>query len=159
MKDSVHIVPFKAEHLQQLQPREFEGRELAALSIEEAEFRVKEYLRRGAAWALVKGGQVIACAGIFRHWRGVAEVWAVTTALVPCYPLAFHRAIRDGLRREIRVMNLHRVQTAVREDHVTSLKWLKRLGFNYEGAMRGYGPNGETYQRLAWVRRESQCRS
>lgn len=146
------IVPFEFDHLRQLQPREFEAAELCNQRPEEIRQRFQDYLNRGAAWTGVVGGQIIAVAGIILLWRGVAEIWAITTPLVTKYRKSFHQAIKYGLRRDIKVMDLHRVQVAVHEDHAVSRKWLKRLGFMEEGKMPGYGLQQETYVRLAWVR-------
>ena len=146
------IIPFRAEHLGLLQARKFEAHEMELLG--DPANRVREYLRGGAAYTGIVKGQVMGCAGIFPLWRGVAEVWMITTDLVSRYPKAFHQAIANGLEIAGHSMGLWRIQTAVHQNHLVSQKWLRRLGFNREGNMPGYGPDGATYIRMARLNRE-----
>lgn len=150
--ENLEIIPFECAHLKALMPRKFEARELAL--VDDMEQRTKEYLDRGMAYTGIIGDQILGCAGIFMLWRGVAEVWSVTTPLVEKYPLAFHRAISRGLKVVERSMGLWRIQVAIHGDHQVSLKWIQRLGFRLEGPMPGYGPDGATYERFAIVRKE-----
>lgn len=151
MKAKFEIVPLQSEHLRQIKPREFEAREMQQLGPAECDRMVQEYLQRGVAITGLFNGEIGFCLGLFRLWRGVADVWAVTTPLVSRFPKAFHKAAKEHLAHHIQDLALHRVQTAVRVEHGVSRKWLRRLGFKEEGGMPGYGPDGETYVRFAWV--------
>lgn len=141
------IIPFEFGHLKGLQAREFESRELDLL--DNLEGRTRDYLSRGMGYTCFIGSQVLVIAGMFIQWRGLAEVWSITTPLVTAYPLAFHRAISHGLKVMAQSMGIRRIQVAIHADHQVSHRWIQRLGFKWEGAMPGYGPDGATYVRFA----------
>jgi len=153
LKDRLVIIPFEPEHLYRLRPRGFEAKEMELLG--DPVGRVKEYLKYGVAYTGCVNGDIIGCAGLFRLWPGVAEVWAVTTPLVEKYPVSFHKAIYRGLERLQNDMGLWRIQTAIHKDHWVSQEWVKRMGFEFEGDMPGYGPDKSTYRRFA----RSRCLS
>jgi hypothetical protein len=148
--EKLRIIPFEFAHLQAMQARKFEAREMALVN--DMEERAREYMARGMGYTGIIGGRILACAGIFMLWRGVAEIWSVTTPLVEDYPLAFHRAISHGLKVVERSMGLWRIQVAIHEDHLVSQKWIQRLGFVSEAPMPGYGADGATYVRFARLR-------
>jgi hypothetical protein len=133
-----------------MQAREFEARELRLM--DDLEGRFREYMARGTGYTGILDNRILMCAGIFLQWRGMAEVWAVTTALVAEYPLAFHRAISKCLDVLERSMGLWRIQVAIHEDHLVSQNWIQRLGFRLECKKPGYGPDGATYMGFARVR-------
>ena len=114
--------------------------------------RAYEYLTHGPAFTGICGGQLIGCAGLFILWPGVAEAWAVSTPLWPSKALSVHKAILTGLNELSATLGLWRIQTAVNEAHKVSYKWVEHLGFKYEGAMPGYGPDAATYLRFGRVR-------
>jgi hypothetical protein len=145
VKAKLSIVPFEIEHLWQIQPREFEAREMQALGREACAWQAQEYLKRGPAWTGIIDGEILACGGAFQLWPGVAEIWAVTTARVTRWPLAFHRAIRRRLRELEENLGLWRLQVAIPAEHRVSVNWIRRLGFKDEGEKPHYGPRGETY--------------
>ena len=149
---NLQIVPFDPEHLRQLTPRSFEGTEMELLG--DYVERSRQYLKLGPAYTGIIDGQIMMCAGVFPLWRGVAETWLVTTPLVPQYPVCFHRAISRMLAILEKGMDLWRIQTALHWRHKVSHKWVKRLGFRWEGEMPGYGPDGETYIRFGRVRKK-----
>lgn len=152
----LEIIPFEPEHLRNLQARSFEGREMAAFADPEAQAR--EYLRRGPAFSGLIEGRLMGCLGVCLLWRGVAEVWMVTTDLVAQFPLAFHRAISQGIAVMEKSLNLWRLQVAVHHEHKISRNWLRRLNFQEEGEMPRYGPDGATYVRMARVKgKEEPC--
>jgi hypothetical protein len=146
----LRIIPFEFAHLAAMQPREFEARELALL--DNLEGRVDEYLAQGMAYTGIIGDRILACGGVIMLWRGVAELWLVTTGQVPEFPLAFHRAILKILALLERSMGLWRMQVAIHGEHLVSQYWVQRLGFKEEGPMPGYAPDGSTYVRFARVK-------
>lgn len=151
MRDDLQILPFQPEHLLGLEARSFEAREMA---LDDCPLRRSaDYQRRGLAYTVTKGGKIMFCVGLLLLWRGVAELWMVTTDLVQRSPLAFHRVMLQGLTVMMDNLGLWRLQTAVHSEHHLSQKWLRRMGFKYEGAMPAYGPDGATYIRMARVNR------
>ena len=143
----MRIIAFEPKHLEILNPRSFEGKEMFLLG--DVQERAKEYLRYGPAFTGIEGEQIIGCVGLVVLWPGVAEAWAVSTPLWPSKAKSVHKAITHGLKELSATLGLWRIQTAIHSEHVVSLRWLLRMGFNEEGYMSGYGPDGATYLRLA----------
>lgn len=146
----LQIVPFEFAHLKAMQAREFEAREMA--SLDNLEGRFQSYMAMGTGYTGLIDDQILMCAGIFLQWRGVAEVWAVTTPMVEQYPLAFHRAMSKCLEVLEKSMGLWRIQVCIHGDHHVSQKWIQRLEFVSEGPKPGYGPDGATYVGFARVK-------
>lgn len=94
-------------------------------------------------------GRVAMIAGIEPLWSGVGEAWAVTTPLVDRHRAAIARKVAAELPRQAADLGLHRLQAAVHDDHVRSRRWLEWMGFEPEGLMQGYGPDGAPYWRYA----------
>lgn len=142
----LEIVPFEPQHLEQLQFRDFEARELALLG--DWRPRAEFYRRAGPAWTGFYNGQIIGCCGLLLLWPGVAEAWLVTGELCNQYRLSFHRAVKRGLAQVCRDLGLWRLQAAVHKEHYVSRLWVERLGFAFEGFMPRYGPDGADYVRF-----------
>jgi hypothetical protein len=148
--EPLKIVPFEPVHLQAIEAREFEAREMAFLP-DMAE-RAREYMARGMAYTGFLGGRIMMCAGIVVLWRGVGEAWSVTTPLVADYPLTFHRTMSRILGLLERSMGLRRIQVAIHDHHYVSQRWIERLGFEFESFKPGYGPDGSRYVEFVRLR-------
>jgi hypothetical protein len=148
------VVPFAVEHLEQLTPREFEGRELAWLGPTAARERAALYRDLGPAFSGFMGDELMGCGGVVPLDQEVAEIWMVTTDLVARYPLAFHRAVRRGLAAAAASLKLRRLQTAIHAEHRVSRKWIQCLGFREELEPPLQGPEGAIYVRYG---REEPC--
>ncbi len=145
------IQPFTPEHLDHLDIRSFEAKEL-----EFAEDIRRSIVVLPDCFTGIEAGQVVAIAGIYVIWPGVADAFVISTPLVEKYPKAFHRAILRGLLHLCQKRHIRRLQTAVHVDHKVSRKWIKRLGFRPEGLMRAYGPDGSDYIRYARIWQEEK---
>ncbi|HEU0070940.1 MAG TPA: hypothetical protein VFS04_06575 [Alphaproteobacteria bacterium] len=145
---AIVIAPFTQAHLAAIAPGRFdaiaaEGLDLAALAASRADI--------GPAWTAVADGRVLGCAGIVPLWRGVGAGWLYAADEMRRYPVALHRTVLRGIAAAEVGLGLHRLQISVHEDFAASLAWVVRLGFACEGAMPGYGPNGDNYIRYARV--------
>lgn len=107
-------------------------------------------LTRGPAYTLENGG-IIACGGILPLWKGVGEVWVVSSPLVEKHPIFFAKTAWRKLFEMIKDLDLERVQSLVDAEHKVSMVWVERMGFKQEGVMRKY-MNGRDFIRYAWVR-------
>ncbi len=87
-------------------------------------------------------GKPIFAAGMKVIWKGVAEGWVLATKDVLDHPLLVARAIRKDFARIAKENNINRVQTAVRADYTTGLKFAKWLGLEEEGLMKKFGFDG-----------------
>ena len=84
----------------------------------------------------------IFAAGMKLIWSGVAEGWVLATKEVWDHPLLVARAIKKDFARIAKENNINRVQTAVRANYTTGLKFAKWLGLQEEGLMKKFGFDG-----------------
>lgn len=129
------IVPMTAAHL-------------ATLSLQPAQQLFSEIVRQpayvqslidgGPAYALVDGDEVFATAGLLPQWEGRAVAWALVSEAAGRRMVELHRAV-------LRCFEMHpfrRVETTVATHFEEGHRWARLLGFEREGTMRGYAPNG-----------------
>jgi hypothetical protein len=75
----------------------------------------------------------------------------LATSKVWDHPLIIARAIKKNFARLARENKIKRVQTAVRADFKTGLKFAKWLGLENEGLMKHYGFDGSDHYRYARI--------
>lgn len=114
-----------------------------------------EYLLRGPAYTIIKNGQVVWCGGLVMLWPGMAEAWGVPSMSLQDCPLGFHRLVVTVLRELIETMKLRRVQCTIASVFGISQRWVQALGFQHEGDMAMYGPDGADHKRYALVKGQS----
>jgi ribosomal protein S18 acetylase RimI-like enzyme len=104
----------------------------------------------GPCYSAVVDGVVIACAGLIPQWQGRAVAWALISNAAGPHFLGVHRAVR----RALQVHDFRRVETGVVVDFEEGHRWAKMLGFEREGRMRAYTPDGRDCDLYARVREE-----
>jgi len=96
----------------------------------------------GPAWAAECDGGLVGCSGITILWPGVAMGWAVfDPGLLKCNLLTVVRIYRGFIPRLMTENGIRRLQTHVYNTPVL-LRWARCLGFEKEGLMRGFAPDG-----------------
>ncbi|VVE74063.1 hypothetical protein PCA31118_04672 [Pandoraea captiosa] len=95
-------------------------------------------------------GRVVVCAGFFTLWEGNVRAWALIAGDIgPMGMLALHRAVR----RAMISCAARRIEVEVDTNFPQAHRWVKMLGgFEWEGTMRKYSPEGRDTDRYAWVR-------
>lgn len=129
------IVPFEPEHLERLtlQPSQ------AIMQPTLANPAYAKWLATsGPAYSLVDGDVVIASAGIIPQWENRALAWALISATAGKHFVVIHKAIR----RFFVLHNYKRIETAVDCSFEQGHRWMKMLGFEREGRMRAFMPDG-----------------
>ncbi len=144
----MRIVPFEPWHLGLIEPRWPNADIADGTKLQYGRF----YQRAGPAWSGVHHGKVIVASGIVMLWPGVVEAWLFASDGIKECKIAFHKAVVRMMEGLMRDANLHRIQTSCHSEYATSRKWLERLGFQCEGLMAGYAPDGTDYYRYAYVR-------
>lgn len=91
--------------------------------------------------------------GLSILWPGVAEVWTFPNERIKKHGLWVSRMTKKFLMQSFSAYNLHRVQARCLLGDNTALKWLLFFGFELEGTLYGYGPDGKDYHILAIVRK------
>lgn len=105
--------------------------------------------KEGFAWTGELDGRVLAIAGIAPQWSNRAIAWALISGEAGQHFPAIHRATRDFLIR----CPFVRVEATVDVGFNQGCRWLKMLGFELEGYMKAYRPDGADMLLFARVRR------
>jgi hypothetical protein len=101
------------------------------------------------AWTAFDDDDVLACMGLIPMWEHRAYAWGLLAVEAGRHLLGITRAVW-------RTMELHpfrRIETTVRADFVEGHRWARLLGFEREGALTAYAPDGATcdmYARIRW---------
>lgn len=100
---------------------------------------------KGAAFTLWWEGKPVAFVGGTRLWKGVYEVWAVTSDELSKCGVAATLALSKLLRRGMVITETHRVQMTVRSKYREGIKWACALGFKPECQLDKYGQDKSDY--------------
>lgn len=105
----------------------------------------------GMAFTIFHREQVIAIVGHSELWRGVAEVWSVTSDDIIPVRFSFQKLILGMLDTFQEGRNYTRVQFTVREGYAPAQRWAESLGFELEGTLVKYGPDGADHYMYARI--------
>jgi hypothetical protein len=99
----------------------------------------------GHAITALLNGRPAACFGSTRIWNGVEEMWSLMEERARKYAKTLTRIAIAY--RDYRVIsgNLHRLQINVRCNDRRAFRWALAIGFELEGTMRKYGPDGSDF--------------
>jgi ribosomal protein S18 acetylase RimI-like enzyme len=79
-------------------------------------------------------------------WTGVAEMWSIISDDARRYPKQLTLVAKGFSDIVAQSLSLHRLQLTVRSDEPRALRWAEYLGFEIEGLMKKYSPDGaDTY--------------
>ncbi|MCG8548240.1 MAG: hypothetical protein MJE12_28915 [Alphaproteobacteria bacterium] len=142
---SFRVIPFEASHIDdiELQPAQ------SALRTYLAAGHGPELSERSIAYTAVDD-RVIACAGVIPVWPGRDCAWAL---LSDCGPTVFWRVHR-AVKRFLDARLTRRIEMIVDPDHRAACRWARLLGFEEEGYMKSYSPDGRDALMFARIRDE-----
>ena len=142
-------------HGTRMEIREFRPSDIRAMTVQDAQLGDQAILSMmsnedwqqaqdiGIARTGVKGSIIIGSAGLMNVWEGRAIAWALLSKRVHRYDMIFiHRWVKCFLDRCERRWNLRRIETPIRCDFPQGVRWAEMLGFQCEGTMRRYDPQG-----------------
>jgi RimJ/RimL family protein N-acetyltransferase len=102
----------------------------------------------GLAWTAEHDGQVLAIAGLAPQWENRALAWALVSDNAGAHFKGIHRAVS----RFLTVCDFNRVEANVDVGFEAGERWMKLLGFEYEGYLKAYRPDGQDMLLFAKVR-------
>ena len=140
MDNILDVVPYKAEHGRYILSNQMNH----PLLDEDAKFDgdAMNLEQRGLAYTCMINNEPVAAAGMKMIWSGVAEGWVIATNKIWDHPLLVAKAIKKNFARLAKENNIKRVQTAVRANYTTGLRFAKWLGLQEEGLMKKFGFDG-----------------
>jgi len=109
--------------------------------------QVREALATYPAFTGFVDGVPIACAGMVEGALAIGGMWAILSEDARRHMLTLTRA---GLRM-LALYHYRRVETNVPVDFIAGCRWIGILGFECEGVMRKYAPDGSDQYRYARV--------
>ena len=102
--------------------------------------------RLGLAVTALVHGKPVAMFGCIVLWTGVAEIWSIISDDARRYPKQLTIVAKSFSDIVAQSLSLHRLQLTVRSDEPRALRWAEYLGFEIEGLMKKYSPDGaDTY--------------
>lgn len=99
---------------------------------------------------------VLGCGGIKIFWPGVGDAWIMLNHCICERPILFRikaiEFIRDKLLELMTENNIRRCGAIVKTDFEKANKLVRFLGFEYEGMMRKFAPDGRDMNIYGLVR-------
>ena len=106
---------------------------------------------KGNAYTLFANQKPVVAGGIYILWKGVAEGWVLANRNIFEIKLLACKEIKRRTDILCKKNNVKRLQTTVKYDFNTGIRFASWLGLKPEGIMRKYGPDGSDYYRMAKI--------
>ena len=140
----MNVIAFRPEHFQRI---DLQATQRMALSYVTPEYTMA-IAEAGPALTVLSGDKVLGCGGIALMPFGVGMLWAFVDGGAGPHFVAIHRITS----RFIDAVKVRRLETAVQDGFQPGCRWVEMLGFQKEGLMRSYGPDGSDFLRYARIR-------
>ena len=105
----------------------------------------------GLSYTLLVDNNIILAGGIIPFWDGVCEGWVMSSKRVFDHKIRAASAVKKRLDYLCINNNIRRLQTTVKEEFKTGVRFAEWLGLEKEGLMRYYGLDGTNYWRMAKI--------
>jgi hypothetical protein len=132
MTEPVRLVKYEPWHLEKLELQASQETEKAPVI-------------HGDAVTFLMGETVLAIFGGFPFGAGILQGWSLLSKHICPNKIRFHKQAKIFVPYVMEKLAVRRLQVSVRTDNDRAFRWAKSLGFQCEGVMRSYGPNGEAY--------------
>ena len=139
------VVPFEADHLSELLLQE------SQMMLQPMMKDVKYGLsleKSGPAFSAVVDGEIIAALGILPQWTNRAIAWGLIGEKAPQHFLSLHKAVS----RFLKLSEYRRIETSVASNFAEGHRWAQMLGFENEGTMKAFAPDGSDCDLYARVK-------
>jgi len=136
------FVPFLREHAYRMN---IEQSDVAAFASADLGEILDYQARKGLAITVLERGKPIGVWGAVEIWSGVQEAWFMLEEATRRYAIAMTKTAKKFIDLKFQDDSLHRLQITVRCDDNRAVKWAECLGFQTEGVMKKYGPDGADF--------------
>ena len=149
MTDNFEIVPYQVQH----------GDDMIEFGLNDklmdwdanfTENRI-DFALAGLSFTLLHNNNPVCSGGIVPLWTGVAEGWVISSKRICKERIKASRLIRKRTDILCAANKIWRLQTAVKSNFKTGLRFAEFLGFKNEGLMKAYGPDKTDYYRMARI--------
>lgn len=130
----MHIVPFQPKHLELmvLQPSQQSFSQYFNPTYGES------LVVSGPCFTAIEDNYVFGCAGVVKQWDNRAIAWALLSEYAGVQFIRIHRAVK----RFLETTDFKRVEAFVDAEFEAGHRWITMLGFEREGYMKSFSPNG-----------------
>jgi len=105
----------------------------------------------GLSFSLFANNDIVLSGGITPMWDGVAEGWVIASKRIFDHKIKSILSIKKRLDLLCANNNIWRLQTSVKEEFKTGIRFAEFLGLKKEGLMQMYGPDKTNYYRMAKI--------
>lgn len=130
---------------------EFKPEHLLVIDIQERQKLIKQYATSaygkllksaGPCYTVItEDGTVVGCGGLAKQWEGRYLLWSILAR--QCAGSIFFKVNRIVSRfLAIHSAEIQRIEVTVDADFPQARRWVESLGFNCEGLMKKFNPDG-----------------
>lgn len=146
---NIEVVPYQLWHVKEILKY---GMNDDRIELDAKSFEDKiDFTVPAMAFTLLANDLPVVSGGVMPLWNGVAEGWVISSRRIFDFSLSAAKAIKKRTDYICTNNNIWRLQTAVRADYDTGLRFASWLGLQKEGLMKKYGPDGSNYYRMAKI--------
>ena len=149
MTDNYRIVPYQTQHGDEMIEFGLNDK-LMDIDANFTENRI-DFALVGLSFTLLHNNNPVCSGGIVPLWNGVAEGWVISSKRIYKERIRASRLIRKRTDLLCAANKIWRLQTAVKSNFKTGLRFAEFLGFKNEGLMKAYGPDKTDYYRMARI--------
>ena len=102
----------------------------------------------GLAWSAEADDHIVAIAGLYPQWENRAIAWALIGEDAGKHFIGITR----GVKRMLDVSGFRRIEATIDVGFEAGVRWMWMLGFEFEGRMKAYRPDGADMLLYARVR-------
>lgn len=137
-----NITPFKKEHLDKINLL-FEFSQSAKNNYQHEELVI--------GYTGIEDDTILACGGVHKMWDGVGEAWLLVSKEGYEKPKTVGKYTQYIFQHILEEHGLFRIQASVSAIDSRANRYAEWLGFEKEGIMKKYAPDGSDYIRYARV--------
>lgn len=108
-----------------------------------------DFERAGCSYTLTEAGELYGVFGGVPLWKGVIETFLIPGDNFAERKLSCIKAIKRHEEMARSALGLWREQTTVPVNNHVAIRWLEFLGYEQEGVLRKFGPDGQDHYRYA----------
>lgn len=139
------IVPFELDHVRCIIKNEHKRDQETWIEPPIIDQWAKAWENKLWAFTLLVNNEPIACAGIALQEWSKAEAWAIFSSEFRNYKFIIYKFIKKGLAAAFHEHKLVRIQATIDPRYPENVPWIEKLGFEYEGRLRKWGPEGQDF--------------
>jgi len=133
----INWIPFQEEHLQIFECNEPQLAKRLDMNI--------PYNHVTLSLMDIKKNRIVAVSGLNYTRPGVGELWQFPGVHAKKYGVQLVKAIKEIVPHLFTQFNLHRIHMTTEVHWKEGPKWAKLLGFELEGTLKDFGPNGDEH--------------